>query len=206
VAQEWALTASLVEARRAYEVGLVNRLTPPGEALAGALELAGTICGQRPDWRYGDERILREAPEWPAGSDVRPAAGDQRTGARVGGRPRGSAGVQGEAHPGVAATADAAVAEHGSDRCSARRSRRGDEGPWSRSPSGAMDVPARRAGPVSAARSQVDRGAAGVAAFAFDPARLGGVGEVRLPLRHERRPRPRPCRRCRPPGSACPAR
>jgi enoyl-CoA hydratase len=66
VAQEWALTGELVEARRAYEVGLVNRLTPPGEALAGALELAGTIAANGPLAVRATKRILREAPEWPA--------------------------------------------------------------------------------------------------------------------------------------------
>jgi len=66
IAQEWALTGDLVEARRAYEVGLVNRLTPPGEALAAALELAGTIAANGPLAVRATKRILHEAPEWPA--------------------------------------------------------------------------------------------------------------------------------------------
>ena len=66
VAQEWALTGDLVDARRAYEVGLVNRLTPPGEALRVALELAATIAQNGPLAVRATKRILREAPEWPA--------------------------------------------------------------------------------------------------------------------------------------------
>ena len=66
VAQEWALTGDLVDARRAYEVGLVNRLTPPGEALPAALELAATIAANGPLAVRATKRILREAPEWPA--------------------------------------------------------------------------------------------------------------------------------------------
>jgi enoyl-CoA hydratase len=65
IAQEWALTGDLVEARRAYEVGLVNRLTPPGEALPVALELAATIAANGPLAVRATKRILREAPEWP---------------------------------------------------------------------------------------------------------------------------------------------
>jgi enoyl-CoA hydratase/carnithine racemase len=48
VARELVLTGDPLPATRAHELGLVNRLTEPGEALAGALELA--------------ERIGRNAP------------------------------------------------------------------------------------------------------------------------------------------------
>jgi enoyl-CoA hydratase len=48
VARELVLTGDPVPAQRAYDLGLVNRLTEPGEALAGALALA--------------ERISRNAP------------------------------------------------------------------------------------------------------------------------------------------------
>jgi enoyl-CoA hydratase len=48
IAMEMLLTGEHVTARRAYDVGLVNTLTPPGEALAGALALARKIAGNSP--------------------------------------------------------------------------------------------------------------------------------------------------------------
>jgi enoyl-CoA hydratase len=48
VAMEFALTGAMMEAPRAYELGLVNRVTAPGEALAGALELARTVAKNAP--------------------------------------------------------------------------------------------------------------------------------------------------------------
>jgi enoyl-CoA hydratase/carnithine racemase len=48
VARELILTGDPVPAPRAHELGLVNRLTEPGEALAGALELAGRITRNAP--------------------------------------------------------------------------------------------------------------------------------------------------------------
>jgi enoyl-CoA hydratase/carnithine racemase len=48
VARELVLTGDPIPAARAHDLGLVNRLTGPGEALAGALELAGRICANAP--------------------------------------------------------------------------------------------------------------------------------------------------------------
>ena len=45
---EASLTAEPIPAPRAYELGLVSRLVEPGEALASALALAGTICQNAP--------------------------------------------------------------------------------------------------------------------------------------------------------------
>ena len=47
IAMELALTGDLMLAERGHELGLVNRLAEPGEALDGALELAATISAQR---------------------------------------------------------------------------------------------------------------------------------------------------------------
>ena len=102
IAQEWALTGDLVDARRAYEVGLVNRLTPPGEALPAALELAATIAANGPLAVRATKRILREAPEWPAAQMFDLQRRDQRTGPRLRGRPGGRDRLQGEARPPVA--------------------------------------------------------------------------------------------------------
>ncbi len=44
IAMELALTGDPITAERGYELGLVNRLAEPGEALAAALELAGQIA------------------------------------------------------------------------------------------------------------------------------------------------------------------
>jgi enoyl-CoA hydratase len=55
LAMELALTGGLITAERAHEVGAINRLTEPGEALAGALELAEQI---------GAKRILQRQWSW----------------------------------------------------------------------------------------------------------------------------------------------
>jgi enoyl-CoA hydratase len=48
VARQLILTGRPIDARRAYEVGFVNVLTEPGEALAEAVTLAETICANAP--------------------------------------------------------------------------------------------------------------------------------------------------------------
>jgi enoyl-CoA hydratase len=65
VAMELALTGDPIEAERAHELGLVNRLTDPGGALAGALALAETIAANGPLALAATKRILTEAPGWP---------------------------------------------------------------------------------------------------------------------------------------------
>ena len=62
---EMALTGDPIEAERAHELGLVNRLTEPGEALAAALELAETIAANGPLALAATKRILVESPDWP---------------------------------------------------------------------------------------------------------------------------------------------
>ena len=64
LAMEWALTGELVTARRAHDVGLVNRLTPKGGALAEALELAGAVAANGPLAVAATKRIVVESPEW----------------------------------------------------------------------------------------------------------------------------------------------
>jgi enoyl-CoA hydratase len=65
VAMEMALTGDPIAADRAYELGLVNRLTEPGEALTAALELAETIAGNGPLALAATKRILVESTDWP---------------------------------------------------------------------------------------------------------------------------------------------
>jgi enoyl-CoA hydratase len=45
---------------------VVNRLVPPGQALAAALELAQQIAGNGPLAVQGTKRILSEGQSWPA--------------------------------------------------------------------------------------------------------------------------------------------
>jgi enoyl-CoA hydratase len=68
VALEMALTGDLVDAARLHELGLVNRLTEPGAALDGALELAGRIADNAPLAVGAIRRFMweRAAAEWEA--------------------------------------------------------------------------------------------------------------------------------------------
>ncbi|TNC26536.1 crotonase/enoyl-CoA hydratase family protein [Amycolatopsis alkalitolerans] len=75
LAMEYALTGDFFSAPDAHRYGLVNHLTPPGDALAGALALAERITANAPlaiqatkevitrsaDW-HGDEAFTRQQP------------------------------------------------------------------------------------------------------------------------------------------------
>jgi len=65
VAMELALTGDPIDAERAYELGLVNRLAEPGLALDTALELAETIAANGPLALAASKRILTESLDWP---------------------------------------------------------------------------------------------------------------------------------------------
>ena len=65
VAMELALTGEPIDAERAYALGMVNRLTEPGEALSGALELAEQVATGGPLALRATKRVLREATDWP---------------------------------------------------------------------------------------------------------------------------------------------
>jgi enoyl-CoA hydratase/carnithine racemase len=69
LAMELALTGEPVTAERAAEMGLVNRLTEPGEAVAAARELAAKIAVNGPLALAASKRIVVEAPGWPAGQE-----------------------------------------------------------------------------------------------------------------------------------------
>lgn len=45
---EWLMTGDPMTAQRAYEIGLVNRVVPKGQAMAVALEIAAKIAGNAP--------------------------------------------------------------------------------------------------------------------------------------------------------------
>jgi enoyl-CoA hydratase len=65
ITMELALTGEPIDAARGYELGLVNRLCEPGEALVAALELAETIAANGPLALAATKRILVEAVDWP---------------------------------------------------------------------------------------------------------------------------------------------
>ncbi|GAA2365962.1 crotonase/enoyl-CoA hydratase family protein [Nonomuraea africana] len=64
VAMEIALTGDHYPASRLYELGLVNRITEPGEALAGALELARRIAANAPLALAATKKVIIESADW----------------------------------------------------------------------------------------------------------------------------------------------
>ncbi len=66
VAMELALTGEPIGAERAHQLGLVNRVAEPGEALAAALELAEVIALGGPLALSATKRIMVESVDWPA--------------------------------------------------------------------------------------------------------------------------------------------
>jgi enoyl-CoA hydratase len=66
VAMELALTGDFLSAPDARQYGLVNRLTPPGGALAGALELAERITANAPLAVRASKEVIVSSADWPA--------------------------------------------------------------------------------------------------------------------------------------------
>lgn len=64
IALEYALTGERMAASIAHRWGLVNRLTPSGGALAGALTLAAQITANAPLAVAMTKRIMRESSSW----------------------------------------------------------------------------------------------------------------------------------------------
>jgi enoyl-CoA hydratase len=64
LAMELALTGDPIRSQRAAELGIVNRLVEPGEAVDAALELAETIAANGPLAVAATKRILVESPGW----------------------------------------------------------------------------------------------------------------------------------------------
>jgi enoyl-CoA hydratase len=87
IAAEVALTGAMYPAEFFHRHGLVNRLTPPGEALAGALALAETLLKNGPTALAATAAILRLGEEdWEAQAELaRPAleSEDRSEGARA---------------------------------------------------------------------------------------------------------------------------
>jgi enoyl-CoA hydratase len=64
LAMELALTGEPIEAERGHELGLVNRLTEPGGALDGALELAAAIAANGPLALAATKKIMAQSGNW----------------------------------------------------------------------------------------------------------------------------------------------
>jgi len=64
LAMELALTGEPIGAERAAQVGIVSRLTEPGEAVAGARELAAQIARNGPLAVDASKRIVAAAADW----------------------------------------------------------------------------------------------------------------------------------------------
>ncbi len=64
LAMELALTGDPIDAERAHQLGLVNRLAEPGGALDAALELAGDIVGNGPLALIASKEIVQGSRDW----------------------------------------------------------------------------------------------------------------------------------------------
>jgi enoyl-CoA hydratase len=64
-AMELALTGESLGAQAAERHGLVNRVVPPGQALATALELAREIAANAPLAVMASKEILQKSRDWP---------------------------------------------------------------------------------------------------------------------------------------------
>ncbi len=64
VAAELALTGEPISAERALDLGLVNRVTPPGESLRGAAALAERIAANAPLALQASKQVLYGTLDW----------------------------------------------------------------------------------------------------------------------------------------------
>jgi enoyl-CoA hydratase len=64
VAMELALTGDPITAERAYEIGLVNRVAEPGQAVAVAFELAAAIAKNAPLALIASKEVLTKQVDW----------------------------------------------------------------------------------------------------------------------------------------------
>lgn len=65
IALELLLTGDPIDAARAASLGLVNRVTPEGGALDGALELAASVAANGPLAVAATREVARSARDWP---------------------------------------------------------------------------------------------------------------------------------------------
>ena len=63
IAMELALTGDFIDAKRAYELGFINRVVE-GPAMAGALELAARVAANGPLALVASKAIVRDSHSW----------------------------------------------------------------------------------------------------------------------------------------------
>ncbi|WP_372778810.1 crotonase/enoyl-CoA hydratase family protein [Litorivivens sp.] len=64
IAMELALTGDFIDANRAYELGLINRVVEPGTALEGAKALAKSIAANGPLAVIKSKEVILESQDW----------------------------------------------------------------------------------------------------------------------------------------------
>lgn len=64
IAMELALTGDFIDAARAYELGLVNRVVEPGASLAEAKALAAKIAANGPLAITASKQIIHQSQDW----------------------------------------------------------------------------------------------------------------------------------------------
>ena len=64
IAMELALTGDFISAERAYELGMINRVVEPGNALDGARALATAIAANGPLALIASKQTMRESQDW----------------------------------------------------------------------------------------------------------------------------------------------
>lgn len=67
LAMELALTGDFIDARRAADMGLINKVVPAGSALEAAKELAARICANGPLAVRVSKQVMVESPDWSTG-------------------------------------------------------------------------------------------------------------------------------------------
>ena len=63
-AMQWALTGAMVPADKAFDAGLVNILTAPGQAVDQAVQLAGSIAANGPLAVRATKQIIQRSRDW----------------------------------------------------------------------------------------------------------------------------------------------
>lgn len=70
VAMELAITGEFISAQRAYELGLINRIVPAGQALEAATALARTIAANGPLAVKASKQVIEQSQDWPHGEAI----------------------------------------------------------------------------------------------------------------------------------------
>jgi len=65
IALELILTGEMMDATRGFELGLVNKVVPPGEALREAKRLGAAIAANAPLAVRASKRVVTESATWP---------------------------------------------------------------------------------------------------------------------------------------------